>query len=1810
MRVEAQIKVWRDELIDLTRRNKLISLGTGRGLLSIQSPSGAEILAGLEKGWEFHYPPPTVDEAKDDSLILTIESESAEDSLDDSLVIVGMTASRLSSTLRNLGRRAASELNDRGIRVLYLAFGELQWNDGAEDMRSPLLLVPVQLTRQNPREPYVLHSTDDDWVVNPALEVKLDQDYGVALPQWSDDDNPFDFLQQVRNAVEGERGWQVAQSAHIGTFSFSKEAMYRDLKDNEALIAEHPIARALCGEPDGSQGFGTVSEPDLEKRTAPAQTVTILDADSTQRQCILAATNGQSFVIEGPPGTGKSQTIANVIAELMRRGDSVLFVSEKAAALDVVKKRLDSVGLGTFVLELHSSKANRKRVAEEMSRALSQQPVASRSFSDLDMSTLEQRRAKLSGYALSMNTVREPLGRSLHQVLGRVAALDGVPRAPIPAAIDDSLSPDRLARLIDAAGDLGRAWGPVTRADAFVWRDLLNPQPASTRVGSLRQTSTDLLARLDALRSESDAVARELLLQPAESEGDLERVSAICSHLANQPDSVPTSWLDANNLDRATTIASDAVGTDGVARAFETTLSALVPNWAGLDDGLEESFEAQLEALGAVFDLPTSTTAKDLRVLGDELEKTRERSESLGRTIAAICARLSIPGEWLTRSQILQVIAFADLSGQSFRPEAGWLDEATLREIRLASKTLTPVLDSCRSAATKITGVFTEQVSSFDVEKLYSGPTDLVPQLGRLSSSGRSNRRQLKACAIDGNVTDAVIGALPAVRTLKRSLAKLQELGDQFSVCLGTYWNYQNTDTSSIDAAVWVAECLLDSSPSMQDQAVLAREFSCASASAPNLAEAAKQARIDLSALLTKLSTDAHRSFLLEMDPRTVAIVCDDGQRRATDLAEMLERLEDCGATSVDVNRAATALSLIAQCKRTETQFAGQTMGAADLFGERWQGRATDWPSLQETLKWASTLCGLIGDPIGPRHAQVLVNSGVGSDSLQTQFAGYQDVKAILLAEFEHHHRLRLEYDYTTSIDFATEHITKLCASMSDVEEWREFSDAMDRLKADGLGDILEFLLQIPQGELLAAVVERGTLGAWADQIVGDDRGLQPVLSAQRDQLVHEFRKLDKESVALSASRVIDACNERRPSATFGEAKVFTAEANKKRGHRPIRQLLERAGGAAQDLKPCFMMSPLSVSQYLPTSLKFDVVIFDEASQVRPCDAINAVYRGDRLIVAGDDKQLPPTTFFSSGGSDDSDEWSEDTPDVFESVLGLARGAGELASLPLRWHYRSRHESLISYSNREFYESRLITFPGAIESDPNIGIEFIHVPDGVYGRGHAKDNPVEARAVVQRIFQHVTNRPTYSLGVVAFSEAQATRIQMELEAARRQRPDLDGFFVEDRLDGFFIKNLENVQGDERDVIIFSVGYGRDEHGKMTMNFGPLNRDGGFRRLNVAVTRARYRVELLSSIVAADIVDSENYGVKCLKTYMDYAARGIIALSPAPDARDDSASPESPFEEEVLETIRRWGYDVQPQVGHLGYRIDMAIADPKRPGSWALGIECDGAAYHSSLVARDRDRLRQEVLEGLGWRLHRIWGLAWYRDRAGEEQRLRAVIHAALHGPLQRVDAAAERAIPVFEIEFEEVDFDAPAAWTIEYRPFNPIQTYFSDLSSTTARGDLATAIRAIVDAEGPVTEELLIARLGDCWPGQKFTSSRVVTVKRVLSSLVHREKLTVIEPGVFDRLGVPFSMVRRAGDFRRDKITHVPPVELALAIRNVCVDARSIDEDELTARVAGIFGWQRRGRDIAAALERTIIGMLDEGELTKGPDGRLSVCGP
>lgn len=580
---------------------------------------------------------------------------------------------------------------------------------------------------------------------------------------------------------------------------------------------------------------------------------------------------------------------------------------------------------------------------------------------------------------------------------------------------------------------------------------------------------------------------------------------------------------------------------------------------------------------------------------------------------------------------------------------------------------------------------------------------------------------------------------------------------------------------------------------------------------------------------------------------------------------------------------------------------------------------------------------------------------------------------------------------------------------------------------------------------------------SWLDLVMPKYKAIDTFRGSRHDSRIDKFRKLDIDHLEIAKSKVYASLLSKLPDTSLystgeDEMSILKKEITKKRKLLPPRKLFEAIPNLLTLLKPCLMMSPLTVSTLLKPNFYFDTLIFDEASQIRTEDAICAIYRSKQVIITGDTKQLPPTDFFTTSYTNDDPNDEDEYSDLGAYDSLLEEAAPFLRSKTLQWHYRSKHEHLIAFSNAKIYNNSLITFPSSIEIAEDMGVQYVYVRDGIYNRGGKNGNLREAEVVANMVFEHFRRTPKRSLGIIAFGEVQQQAITSALERRRKSNLEFEEFFRENRNEALFIKNLETVQGDERDTIFFSIGYARDEAGRFSMHFGPLSRSGGERRLNVAVTRARYNLKLVGSIQPTDIdIDrAKSEGARLLRAYIDFAINGPKTIL-GEVVSSESQIFDSTFEEYIANYLESCGYKVVTQVGRSGYRIDLAVKDPNRNGRFAIGIECDGTNYHSARMARERDRLRQTVLEDMGWIIYRIWSTDWIKDPLSEKDKLRKAIDDAINriSVDEKIERADKRENEITNyVVVNELGNKLKESILSEYYNYNAVDVPISDLKKT------------------------------------------------------------------------------------------------------------------------------------------------------------------
>ena len=1823
--VKGRIEDWRRHLIDLSFRNRLINYRpTKSSTLGIQSPSIHELLADPERRepFDFFIPPDPEGDG------LASESPAAPEV--DEIVTEVDDPKRLEKILSNLARRSNAEFEDKALRVLHLAVGFLEWEDVVrrDQLRSPLILVPVELRRESPRDPYRLYlATDEEIVINPALTVKLEKDVGLDIPEdWAWEDKPIALeLDEIREAL-AETDWTIEESAVLGLFSFQKLVMYRDLQRNEEKVGGHALVRALASGGAGAdfhEGFqGVPGEAELDTAQDPRESFSILDADASQRRCIEAAKQGKSFVMQGPPGTGKSQTIANIIAEALGQGKRVLFISEKIAALDVVHKRLASKGLSEFCLKLHGRDAARKEVVNSLHDSLTGMARPREGMSAREFDQLIDARERLNA-AVELLHRRSGvlLDMTPREVYAELAPLDGAPVLPEAVAASDRNGAEarrELNELRELFEALTYDWETVTRPD-YLWRGY--------EATSLDETDRSrLLSRLEALRAagrqliiNAERVAQDLGIDWVASAEAARRLGRVGDLLVRTPP-LQAHWLRRDALPDLREALAAARGAYHSLEETQRDFTAAYPHRqpsefaADIDSRLADALTGVSDAIGRSSgwegELPERAPA--LSEFASAADDALDELEGHGRQLFDA---LGQPWRSPTLAGIEGIKELANLAFQATdRPDRRWLVPAGLEKARSTLEQCQALFSAYQSGLAQLRESYADEALELDAESMLNRVTTAEGKfMGKLGGAYRTDVKALRALRKDGRAPDNPAEDLREIVRLGQLGAQIDAGRSEYEAAFGQWHHGREIDVVAIGRALTVAEAAQASVAADTDLEKLERHLCLGAQPDTQLAQSASLVDANLQQIksgLEHVEALAARPELASPTQQQMPSLrrhLAELRRPAASLLEVVRTLQEGRADgSRSLSRLEEDARRVFSLRHAEAAAASNGSQWAETIGSPYRRGETDWKELEGAVNWLERLFELLDAELPPLLEEKLRAEGRAwpdFDQLATAADAFEAAGGGLTEFFDSDRAAELHEVFGVS---ATSEVVELAVQMrsrlDELTAWTDFRRLSERIGGLGWGRFLDLLA----AESIAAdqVVSGFRKAYWnsrLDRLFEEVPDLKEFRGRSHEHLIENFSELDKKLVAAAADRIITVCNGKRPAPVAvpgSEVGILKREAGKKKRHMPVRRLLQTLPNLLPDLKPCLMMSPLTVSHYLSPDHRFDLVVFDEASQVPPWDAINCIYRADQLIVVGDSKQLPPTPFFQQVDpeAEGFDEEAEQAEEVMESILDSCEAL--LPAESLRWHYRSRHEHLISFSNHHFYDNKLVTFPAPVLSADDLGVHLIHVPDGVYDRARSRTNRVEARRVAERVVEHLRARPERTVGVVAFSVAQAEAITDDLEGLRSANPDLDQYFAGDRLDGVFVKNLESVQGDERDVVIFSVGYGYDEHRKFHQGFGPLNKEGGHRRLNVAVTRARQQVDVVTSVRCSDfdLAETAKPGAQRLRDYLEFAEQGSEALRS--EIESMGGEYESPFEESVAEAVRGFGYQVIPQVGVGGFRIDLGVVDPVSSGRFALGIECDGATYHSTPTARDRDRLRQEILEDLNWRIHRIWSWDWVRERRKETERLREAIQHALDPDEEPVaggwttvardeeEPRAREVVEVHEIKGSEDAAELPWASRYERADLSHFRSEFQ-FHEPECRGQLRAALEALVAVEAPISVDRAIK----CLAASQGISRRG---KRV----VEAAKLVIgdgIVKGIAERRGeflwrpeqeLEIVRVPDPDDSETKRsIEEIAPEELDLAIAKLREASGTADGDTLLAQTARIFGFNRIGSAIREQLK-------------------------
>lgn len=1816
--IDLRIENWKKKLLDLGKRNRLINYReTKRSNLKITLPEIDELYRRLvvdEESLEFPYLLDDEDEEfKGDARNTTASGD----------IQTNRSIKELQKTLRNLRDKAKTAIEEQGVNILYLSFGFLKWkesNDSEQTLASPIVLVPVTLTLESITSPFTLNLHEDEIVLNPTLLHKLDNDFGIKLPGFEGhEDDIIEYLNSI-NDIAQKNKWTVSYESGLSLLSFLKINMYKDLDYNKDILSVHPIIKALSGDVSGVSSLPEeYNDFNHDEITRPIDTFQVVDADSSQQDAILYSKKGVSFVLQGPPGTGKSQTITNIIAESLAEGKKVLFVSEKMAALEVVHKRLSQAGLADFCLTLHSHKANKKEVLNELGKTLTLNKIKLQDEALYQLELLQVEREKLNRYQTEIHTQCLPLGKSIYEISGRLAKLYEMPDIIFSIENVGGITPEKLNQYIYLLGELSKTIGKMTEDyQSNPWRNCNVPNVSHELRHDIETYLKRLIPKLQNFINEFEETTNELEIELQASLKSAENLIDILEISSKSP-KIPVAWVFEDDIEDLSQQAQ--------------SFSMLKAEYSGIQDDLLKNYEE------GYFSLPAGEIMNSFKISMNEAKQIINQSNynndsSIADSLDTMIASLeSVKSALITIEHVSENVAkllgtknienikdtiilerLLEQILSNPKPTTEWFNVDRYKVVKKLFEEVKGVYEQLQLETQKIAARFDKEI--FDLE--YSAmikrfKTEYTSFFKIFKKNYRADKNSIRSLSKEvlKKIDDAsVVKILNDLKSIAEKKSWINENNDLMTSLFGSHYFKECTDWVEFEKALLNFDKISEYfGTTISNQT---KEFLLFADS--NAGELRKHYERISNIINSKISDIAGKALFLPDKVENINLVSlkQFVSTALSVLQHLYQEYSKMQKFSIKENSYANVVGDFSKLVRMQ-----DISKQINLHGEKlrsnyeflFKGIETDWELILKSLTWTSDFRRInekykLNDSFIKKicnEDSVVVYTGKKLKIIKDKLDNMQGETDWYISLFDDKDEL-----LNANLHSLQDRIEKCQRNLSALEEWIDFRSCREKCKEVGLADYIGKVeeMSIGQNLILPAFLKR-FYRLWLDAVLPKYPSVHTFRRRSHEDVIREFGKLDLTQLSIARSRVRERLVSRLPdinkfTSAVDEVGLLKRELNKQRKIMPLRKLFKAIPNLLLTLKPCLMMSPLSVSLFLEAeNYKFNVVIFDEASQVCTEDAVGAIMRGAQVVIAGDSKQLPPTSFFSASTSDndfDNDEINDDEYydlEGYESILDEA--VTVLPERTLRWHYRSRHEHLIAFSNAKVYNHSLVTFPSHIDKVQDYGVEYIHVPNGVYDRSGKRDNQVEAKKVAEIVFEHFRKYPKRSLGVVTFSEAQQQAVIAAIRRLRLQNQRYEGFFAEDKEEGFFVKNLENVQGDERDTIIFSIGYAKDQNSVMYMNFGPLSRNGGYRRLNVAITRAKFNIKLVGSIHPTDInlENTSAEGVRMLRSYIEFAINGADVLQRELTV-PETVNSESPFEEAVYDFLVSKGYHIATQVGCSGYRIDMAVKHPTLSGRFVLGIECDGATYHSARTARERDRLRQTVLEDIGWKIYRIWSTDWIKDPITEGQKLleaveNAIIEYREYGFSNKCESKNEKSIiqedtpSDLELQIETVIQEG----CDESNPYNFSYYEEANVYEIDRHHDdtiyLANVIKHVVKKEYPIHSELLCKRLACLFGNQKATSKvrnsvRYVFENKLYDELELREDFYWLKCS--NRIEVRIPNVENGNR----PINYICTEELAEAMFAIVNKSFGILKDDLFVATARVFGFSRTGGNITQAL--------------------------
>lgn len=1620
----------------------------------------------------------------------------------------------LEARLRQIRAKAESAIQESGANILYLALGFLEWYETTESdvpRFSPLFTLPVALEKSELRRgayKYTIELKDDNLISNITLREKLKKDFNLALPEIEDDSTPENYFEAVqKNIISNQRKWKIRRQAALTLLNFSKQVMYEDLDPQNwpehSNIEKHPLVEmffAKEGQENEEDVFGYQSEHKIDDEGDIHHKYPIIyDADSSQHSAIIDIVNGKNVVIEGPPGSGKSQTISNLIASAISNGQSVLFLAEKIAALNVVKERLDKAGLGDFCLELHSHKTNKKKILNDLDvRIQNQSSYATPSELDANIERYEDLKTKLNSYVHKINSEWESTGLTIHEILQKTTRLRekyhiDPEELEIEGISSHNLTLNKRKELIDYAIMLNNIYDQVAKQapDGDIrnhyWHGVaqvdLDQHKIQELTDSLKAWTENLIKiRLDwnQFLTEKGLLANEDCLL-TEIESYLQTIKALPELIGGEPLANILVFNERHEQIQSWLTLYENIHKETQSILENVKLEALLDQES--PDKLDKAIES-LQRIGVLSNFSVASIQADLQKLINLKNIGSEVSNKL--KIIKSSAPVGLSGLFTTSlsnlKEIERLISFVEML-----PFDLW----KYRDEVFENPDLDSLIDQLMSKLATIMPIHAKLKEDVKLEALpdpatlknYESILNNAGVFKWLSSEWRHARKSVLSLSLKSKPkTKYFISLLPDIISYAEQQSSMVQINNANPLLKEQFTGVDTPISRISKIRRWYKKIRNEYGIGFGERVQIGSQILSMDRSfAMALLDEANKG------LLNKIKQLTNEIQVLSLSHPGVELFKNHDKQLSGDSGTL-------GVLISSFNEPVETLTSILKNSEISAKEIKNIEGQIRQLHEKehtWKNSI-----LIKMIKIFDENLSIGPNHFSPNHLDVLRNTLKISQIVSSN----QTLKEIFLknpSDFQYK-KLQLSHEpfsiqlnniaqnqqnfnsiglvktdewLAKTNDSINAIIVKNQNALSNVlwlNVWTDYIRLKIKLSSNGFEKIITSLEDADlNSEDLSDVVSLVIHYKLSKEIFIKNPDLHSLTGLEQGALQERFRSYDKQLLNLQRKKVAFMASRKTPPSgvsygrvgDFTELSLIKHEISKQKKHIPVRSLLQRAGKSIQILKPCFMMSPMSIAQYLKQGeFEFDLVIMDEASQIRPEDALGAIARGSRLVVVGDPKQLPPTNFFNNAVDDETDDDAVGLQ-VTESILEAAMPM--FNTRRLRWHYRSRHESLIAFSNRYFYDSDLVLFPSPFKSSEEFGIKLKYIPKGRFASTAGENggrNVEEALAVAKAIEQHLIGRPNESIGVVAMNAKQREEIEKQLDELAKDNTSLYLAMQKNKnhTEPVFIKNLENVQGDERDVIYISMTYGPSQvGGKVMQRFGPINQEVGWRRLNVLFTRSKKRMHIFSSMKSGDIlVDGRSsMGVKSLKNFLDYAESGHLE-----QAVETGKSADSDFEIAVMDALKKSGYECEPQLGVAGFFLDLAVRDPGKPGRFLMGIECDGATYHSAKSARDRDRLRQEILESLGWNIKRIWSTDWFKY---PEAQLQPILNEL--EKLKTVNSQSDSADVLDDLDHDELELiDQEKVVSAEVDALS---------SNLTIRERLENYDKTVIAAEFPKTQE-------------------------------------------------------------------------------------------------------------------------------------------